>query len=121
MNRKVQISKYASLGLFIIVCGFANIFFNNVFFIHTHVLQDGRIIAHAHPYSKSEDGKRHDHARDELFQIDSITHSIYIFTAVEQIDLIEIFLYTFETSIPIYENFQRFSHFSIRGPPNIYC
>lgn len=121
LNRKVQIKKYASLWLIIIACSFANIFFNNVFFIHTHVLQDGRIVAHAHPYSKSEDGRHHEHARAELFQIDSITHPVFTYISVEPIDFIETILYTTETSIFIHENYQSFAHFSIRGPPNIYC
>ncbi len=52
-----------SVGLFIV---------NNVVFLHTHKLANGRFIVHAHPYNKSQDSapfKKHNHTSQELFHI----------------------------------------------------
>jgi len=43
---------------------------NKALFIHTHKLEDGRIVVHAHPYNKSGDSespyKNHSHTKLEL-------------------------------------------------------
>ena len=52
-----------SVGLFIV---------NNVLFLHTHKLANGRFIVHAHPYNKSQDSapfKKHSHTSQEFFHI----------------------------------------------------
>jgi hypothetical protein len=43
---------------------------NRILFMHTHVLDDGTRIGHAHPYDKSSETspfKTHRHTRDSLF------------------------------------------------------
>ena len=55
-----------SIGMFIV---------NNVVFLHTHKLSNGKILVHAHPYNKSQDSapfKKHNHTSKELFQISQI-------------------------------------------------
>lgn len=42
---------------------------NKVFYKHTHVLADGRIVSHSHPYDKKEDSgpfKKHSHSDFEF-------------------------------------------------------
>lgn len=48
---------------------------NREIFIHTHVLADGSIIVHAHPYDKSKDSESHQthhHTYIELFLLDNL-------------------------------------------------
>jgi len=48
---------------------------NNVVFLHSHKLSNGKIIVHAHPYNKSQDSapfKKHNHTSKELFHISHI-------------------------------------------------
>ena len=48
---------------------------NREIFIHTHLLADGSIIVHAHPYDKSKDSESHQthhHTRVELFLLDNL-------------------------------------------------
>jgi len=48
---------------------------NRGIFIHTHVLADGSIIAHSHPYDKSENAgssQPHPHTSIEIFFLDNL-------------------------------------------------
>jgi hypothetical protein len=61
------------VGLLLISVGLLIV--NNVVFVHTHKMSDGKILIHAHPYNKSQDSapfKKHDHTSKELFQISHI-------------------------------------------------
>ncbi len=53
---------------------------NNVVFLHSHKLSNGKVIVHAHPYNKSQDSapfKTHNHTSKELFHIASI-HLLFV-------------------------------------------
>lgn len=48
---------------------------NRALFQHTHQIEDGRVISHAHPYDKSEDStpfKNHIHTNAELLFLDQV-------------------------------------------------
>ncbi len=48
---------------------------NNILFMHTHKMDDGRIVVHAHPYDKSDDSqpyKSHQHTTKELLFLDNV-------------------------------------------------
>ncbi|MGY6543407.1 hypothetical protein [Arthrospiribacter ruber] len=97
---------------------------NGVLFFHSHELENGKIITHAHPVLasiESEDPTDHGHTEMELIILDLIAHGEY-------------FAYHFEVAIPnapespgeIYSSF--FTHeffqlislgFDHRGPPRI--
>jgi hypothetical protein len=53
-------------------------------YIHSHVLVDGTIVTHAHPYSKSNDNapfKKHQHNRIEAFYL-QIQHILFPFVFI---------------------------------------
>ncbi|MBN3036512.1 MAG: hypothetical protein JW861_13075 [Bacteroidales bacterium] len=48
---------------------------NNGLFIHTHKLEDGSVVTHAHPFDRSDDslpGKAHHHSKVELVYFENI-------------------------------------------------
>lgn len=60
----------------ILILSFLLVLFNNTYFIHFHVLPDGRVIEHAHPFN-SEEGNSlpfHEHNSKEFSFWDKITH-----------------------------------------------
>lgn len=45
---------------------------NNIVFLHTHKLDNGKILVHAHPYKKSQDSapfKKHQHTAGQFYQL----------------------------------------------------
>lgn len=48
--------------------------FNNTFYLHTHVTEQGIVVSHAHPYNKADDSepvKAHRHTMDQLLVLAS--------------------------------------------------
>ena len=65
--------KSLSMGLMILVMGAMLI--NKAVYIHVHVLPDGSVVTHAHPFSKkSENGRQsgHQHSNLEFFLLDQL-------------------------------------------------
>ncbi len=60
---------------FTLIATFA-IVVNNTIFIHTHILADGRVLEHAHPFNQKEDPSYpfHKHNSKEFFYLDKIFH-----------------------------------------------
>lgn len=96
---------------------------NGVLFFHTHELENGRIITHAHPIltEEQEELPDHGHTEMELIILDLIAHADY-------------FVYQFDLEIPANESINQsfisgfVSHefltsiqigFDHRGPPAI--
>jgi len=97
-------------------------FFNAAVNQHTHVLDRGVIITHAHPYSKTSDGnaplKSHDHTDNQYLLLSQI--SIPVLTLLIIIFLFlsgVIRLFTFIN--PVYSLVVRglFNNNSLRAPP----
>lgn len=56
---------------------------NNALFIHRHILPNGDIVTHAHPYKKSGDTapfKTHTHTTSELFLLAGLSKLLVIFS-----------------------------------------
>ena len=53
---------------------------NGVVFRHSHKLNGGRIISHAHPYERSNDSpfQNHHHSEGELWLLDLVSNGIYV-------------------------------------------
>lgn len=48
---------------------------NNAVFIHSHILSDGTVIVHAHPYNKTNDSqpfKSHKHSKTDIILLQNI-------------------------------------------------
>lgn len=55
---------------------------NNIVFMHAHILDNGKIIVHAHPYNKSQDPspfKEHQHSAKEFLHISHIQLLFFVF------------------------------------------
>lgn len=63
---------------------------NNAFFIHSHILNKGRVLVHAHPFNSQEDSSHplHKHKTKELLYLNFI---FYLFSSA----LISLFVYYF--------------------------
>lgn len=96
---------------------------NGVLFFHSHELENGKIITHAHPILSQEQGDKSDHGHSEmeLIILDLIAHADY-------------FVYNFSIEIPEFSGVElsidssfvahEFSHevvlgFDHRGPPSL--
>jgi hypothetical protein len=90
---------------------------NNYFFLHTHKLPDGRVVAHAHPFKsdKSSNNVNHQHSEAELLFIHLINNLLFAL-----IFLLILLLNTLTLSTFYYKKTNlRFSHKSCceRAPP----
>lgn len=92
---------------------------NNVAYLHSHILSDGQIIQHAHPFSKSENsnsGTQHQHSKLEVFMLNHLLLLTLILPVI--LSLIQLthtpLKFHFSTG-EIYTN--SFSDFFLRGPP----
>ena len=59
--------------LFLLIIGFH--IFNNIAWQHMHVLSDGTLVTHAHPYNKSADNapaKQHHHTATEMLILENL-------------------------------------------------
>ncbi|MEA3494845.1 MAG: hypothetical protein U9R42_02300 [Bacteroidota bacterium] len=60
---------------YLLLAGFILFLFNNVIFFHSHILPNGEIITHAHPFSKKTDSqpfKSHHHSKEDLVFIQNL-------------------------------------------------
>jgi hypothetical protein len=65
-HTKVSVAAWLFLGLFLVLL------VNNSIFQHVHVLDNGKIIRHAHPFNKSDEGSplsQHKHSTCEFSTI----------------------------------------------------
>jgi hypothetical protein len=70
-NRKKLIRAAALL----LITMYAVQVFNNVFYLHTHVLAHGKVVTHAHPYNKHNDSepvKSHKHTWDQIITLKNL-------------------------------------------------
>jgi hypothetical protein len=94
---------------------------NGVFFFHTHELDNGIIITHAHPLLTDEHQELpdHGHTESELITLDFIAHADYLIHYYS-VDIPKDF--TFDTESEEYYTFQGYFKLSTlgfdhRGPP----
>jgi hypothetical protein len=62
---------------------------NNVMFLHSHKLDNGNFVTHAHPYDKSNDSapiKSHHHSKTELIFLENL-QLLFIFILISFIAL----------------------------------
>lgn len=98
-------------------------FGNNLFFQHIHRLDNGKVIAHAHPYANQEDGKapEHSHSDSEIIFLDFVTHANFIEGFSPEIQWSKIFFaedFTILSTIFLYHSECNLG-FSLRGPPTL--
>jgi len=76
--RKVMIRKLNKIVWSISLIGVFAILVNDAVFVHTHILPDGRVIEHAHPYhstsSSSDPQPNHHHTSQEFLLLSYIYH-----------------------------------------------
>lgn len=95
---------------------------NGVLFFHSHELENGRIITHAHPILSQEQEEQpdHGHTEMELIILDLIAHAEYFVYTVD-IDVPELTEVEKSVQLPLLspEFFQEVANgFDLRGPPN---
>ncbi len=65
--------KYFTILLVVIVGG---LILNNILFMHLHLLSDGEIVVHAHPFNKTQQAEnplqQHQHSKGEILFFDSL-------------------------------------------------
>jgi|GEM_PF-1967548 len=120
-NRKLHIKKGIIASIFLLLIG--GIIFNSTFFLHTHRTALGKIVVHAHPFSKSTEGSnpltQHEHNKIDLNQLSSIDY----FTLNGSTFTID-YNPNFETEIlgkPNFESSNWTCHIvTTRGPPSLF-
>lgn len=73
MGKRTTRIKKLITGLMIVVMGLFMV--NGALFVHIHILPDGSLISHAHPFSKnkSDPGQNnHQHSSREIFILDQL-------------------------------------------------
>ena len=76
------IKRIIAIVLLIIVLAIS---INNSLFIHSHILPDGEVVQHAHPYNTSENPespfKTHHHSGFEIFLLNNLFSFLWIIIA----------------------------------------
>ena len=78
MQKSKYISGYRKVIAYALLLLVTSLLFNNVAYLHTHIITGGETITHAHPYDTSKDSapiKTHTHKKYEY----SVIHSILFF------------------------------------------
>jgi len=68
-----EVMKRLAAGLMIAIMSILMV--NRALYVHIHVLPDGSVVSHAHPFSKNTDtsnGKTHQHTSLEFFLLDQL-------------------------------------------------
>ncbi len=76
-----------NLFVTILLCVFAYQVVNNALFVHSHVLPDGTVTVHAHPYQKNAEQNDagdagHTHSEQALWLLHMSYHMLFVFFAV---------------------------------------
>ena len=98
---------------------------NNAVFVHTHILPDGRVIEHAHPFNSndrnSDSQPNHHHTSQEFLLLSFIYH---FFSSVYTLLIAILFFYGFwrkhlffESKVSYSPNHKRVK--SLRAPPQL--
>jgi len=65
--------KRITMALIVLIMG--SLLLNQVLYTHTHVLPDGSIVSHSHPFDKAQESKQagsHQHSTLELFLLQNL-------------------------------------------------
>lgn len=93
--------------------------FNKFIYTHTHVLADGTIVSHAHPYNKQADSspfKKHYHTKFEFVLLSQLNYLFCVFTGSITIGLLSRNIFICKRSLLFY-NFCYSSYIQGRSPP----
>lgn len=80
--RHIQYIIRAAVILLLIV--FANQVFNRAVYLHTHMLDSGRLVTHAHPFNRGVDTepvKSHQHTQEQVVFLDNLQFLFPVFFA----------------------------------------
>ena len=98
---------------------------NNTIFIHTHILPDGRVIEHAHPFKsdgKNSDSQSNHHHTSQEFLL--LSHIYHFFGKVYPLLIVILFFNVisskfifFERELSYSPNYKRI--YSSRAPPQL--
>ncbi len=113
-NLGLKFLSFLSIGLILML------FANYAFFKHTHVLDNGNIITHAHPYTQesSDDPQpKHDHTKGELIFLSGLSLLLqsFVLSATFQLETTDL-LFSAEKAQTY--NPQLISSFQGRAPPS---
>jgi len=78
-----RILEKLTIGLLILVMG--SLLVNQALYTHNHVLPDGSIVSHAHPFNKTQESKQgvaHQHSSLEFYLMDQLNVLIFSISAV---------------------------------------
>lgn len=92
---------------------------NKVYYSHSHVLENGRVITHAHPYNKTSDAtpyKSHHHSSEQFFFLDQ-PEILFLFIAVGLFSIIAAAFYLYFKR-DIHYSSQVKIHLPGRSPPH---
>ncbi|MFO7615428.1 MAG: hypothetical protein R6W71_12400 [Bacteroidales bacterium] len=88
---------------FLLIMAIGTMIVNNVVFIHEHILPDGTVVTHAHPYDKSEDPEeKHQHSKAEFVLLDNlkVISTAVVFSLI--IWLPFIYIAGLDNTLPVY-------------------
>ncbi len=111
-----------NLFVTILLCVFAYQVVNNALFIHSHVLSDGTVTMHAHPYQKNTEqnnsrGAGHTHSKQTLWLLHMSYNMLFVFFAIAAFvfaRLHKTFIAQETTNLYAIGNF---SYFNNKSPP----
>jgi hypothetical protein len=79
-KRTLHLKKKLVSIIFLLLIG--GIIFNSTFFLHSHRIASGKVVVHAHPFSKNTEGSnplaQHQHNKIDLDQLNSIDYFTFL-------------------------------------------
>lgn len=97
-------------------------FGNTLFFQHIHELDNGRVIAHAHPYAPQDDQKPdHSHSEAEIVFLDFVTNAHFFesFTPAIAWSVVNILEEEHVSSYNLTFHSTQILSYHLRGPPSL--
>ena len=91
MQHQIKYKKLPNTMIVVLLCSlFAFQIFNKAVYGHTHIMADGTIVYHAHPYDKqpaSAPSKKHHHSKHEYLLLEQLKLEIAVFFVLFHIAL----------------------------------
>lgn len=119
-NRILNIKRRVITFMFLML--FGGIVFNSTFFLHTHETICGKLVTHAHPFSKKAEKEnplsKHEHNKIDLQVISSIDYYTYSQNSIN-LEYKPVFESEYLTKPCLYSNSKIHSSYTNRGPPFI--
>lgn len=118
-ERPKQIKYFIRAVVILLIFIFADQVFNKIIYLHTHILDSGTVVTHAHPFDKGADTepvKGHQHTQEQIIFLDNIQFLFLVFFTILTLLIFAGEKHRFNNTVSLYPVSSPYTHYG-RAPP----